>query len=157
MKNLFVIVISLSFLWACSSKDSENITNPSKETTQKEFFNSGTEDLPFVEILSVDSCLGVMGSESPNINVETFYAQKYGANAYSIRVLVNLQCPPAELPDYVEYSFSGDTLNVDIDKRNRSFDVLCSCMHWVELLIHGKIDFKYIKSNAKVYAVEKES
>lgn len=150
MKNIIFSLSCLLFLWACSTKDdvvgSENDAGLGVEHS----------DSPFVEILSVDSCVGFMDPANPNMGVDTFYVKKNSENIYSIRILTNLQCPPAESPDQVSYSYNGDTLVIGFEKKNPSFDVLCACMTWVEILVKHEIDFDYIQSSAIVYAVKKD-
>ena len=162
MKKLLLLLSSLLLIWACSTKDDENITNPENTSTQKESSvtidsNLDILDTSFIELLSVDSCIGHMDYKNPNLGIDTFYAKKYNENAYSIRVLTNQMCPPAEPPDYVEYSYKEDTLVVLAKKKNPSFDVACTCMFWIDLLVKGEINFNYIEANALVYIVKKES
>ena len=102
MKRIVLFLSSLFLIWACSSKDDENITNPENTSTQKESSvtidsNLDILDTSFIELLSVDSCIGHMDYKNPNLGIDTFYAKKYNENAYSIRVLTNQMCPPAEV------------------------------------------------------------
>lgn len=159
MRKLLLLLTSLLLIWACSSNDDDSTVN-SKDNTQQTALDhdSNTEklDTSFIEILSVDSCIGMLGSDDLSLDVDTLFAQRYDEKKYSIRVLATLMCYPAEPPDYVSYAYQNDTLALHIDKQNRSFDVLCSCIHWVNLLIKGEIDFHYIQLNGNLFVVVKK-
>ncbi len=160
MRKLLLLLSSLLLIWACSSKDDDSVTN-SKDNTQQAVFDldSNTEilDTSFIEILSIGSCLGMLGSKDLPSDVDTVYAHRYDENSYSIQVLANLLCYPSDPPDLVSYSYEGDTLIVSYQRSKPGIRTVCSCTYWVEILVKGEIDFNYIQSSAKVYAVKKES
>ena len=108
-----------------------------------------------VELVSVDTCFAHYEYDNPTVGVESFTAKR-NEGGFSVRVLGNTQCPPAEKPDYLEYSYEGDTLVLSIDKKDRSFDVTSSCMYWAEILIKGDVSFSKIQINGNTFSVTVE-
>lgn len=108
-----------------------------------------------VELVFVDTCFAHYEYDNPTANEESFLA-KQNEDGFIIRVLGNTQCPPAEKPDYLEYSYEDDTLVLSIDKKDRSFDVTSSCMYWAEILIKGDISFNKIQINGNTFSVTVE-
>ena len=45
---------------------------------------------------------------------------------------------------------------LDIDKKDRVFDVTCSCMYWADILIKGEISFDKIQINGNVYSISRQ-
>jgi len=90
------------------------------------------------------------------MGIESFLVKQNDNGFYSVRVLGNTQCPPAEKPDRLEYSYRGDTLMLDIYKKDREFDVTCSCMYWADVLIKGEISFEKIQINGNVFPVTRQ-
>ena len=142
MKNSILMVVLFVF-YACSSSDDE------AKMVQ-------SEDNASVELLQVDSCFAHLDYSDPTMGIESFSVKQNDDGFYSVRVLGNTQCPPAEKPDNLEYSYRGDTLMLDIDKKDRVFDVNCSCMYWADILIKGEISFDKIQINGNVYSISRQ-
>jgi hypothetical protein len=142
MKNSILMVVLFVF-YACSSSDDE------AKMVQSEEYAS-------VELLQVDSCFASLDYSNPTMGVESFSIKQNVDGFYSVRVLGNTQCSPAEKPDYLEYSYKGDTLKLDIYKKDRIYDVTCSCMYWADVLIKGEISFDKIQINGNVYSVSRQ-
>ncbi len=142
MKKTF-LVIGLVFLFnACSSSDDGKSAVVSNDVVER----------PSVELVYVDSCFAHYESDNPTAGVKSFLAVKKD-DFYTVRVLGVTQCPPAEKPDYLEYSYEDDTLVLNIDKMNRSYDVTCSCMFWADVLIKGNLSFDKIQISGNVFSV----
>lgn len=151
MRKLLLLLSSLLLIWACSTKDDENIVS-----TKQDESNSDILDTSFIEILSLDSCFAMHGVPISSLGVDTFYVKKYDENFYSIRILTNRMCPPSEPPDFVNYSYFGDTLIVSLEKKDPTFGVVCCCFLWADLLIKKEIDFNYIHTAGGIFVVKKE-
>jgi hypothetical protein len=154
MKRLACIAALSVLFFACSSSDSQkdavlsvNDENNEQEMRQKDIS---------VELLSVDTCFAHFDYENPTMSVESFVVKRTEDSCYTVRVLGNAQCPPAEKPDYLEYSFKGDTLSLNIDKKDRLTDVTCSCMYWADVLIRGDVTFNKIQINGNIFTITKE-
>ena len=142
MKNSILMVVLFVF-YACSSSDDE------AKMVQ-------SEDNASVELLQVDSCFAHLDYSDPTMGIESFSVKQNDDGFYSVRVLGNTQCPPAEKPDNLEYSYRGDTLMLDIYKKDRVFDVTCPCMYWADVLIKGEISFDKIQINGNVYSISRQ-
>ena len=141
--KISILMVVLFVFYACSSSDD------AKKVVQ-------SEDNASVELLQVDSCFAHLDYSDPTMGIESFSVKQNDDGFYSVRVLGNTQCPPAEKPDYLEYSYKGDTLKLDIDKKDRVFDVTCSCMYWADILIKGEISFDKIQINGNVYSISRQ-
>ncbi|MBR6123519.1 hypothetical protein IKQ19_08010 [Candidatus Saccharibacteria bacterium] len=176
MRMLFFAIGILFFFGACSSSDGEkNIvqSNENNERINADFQQSKAPcDSQYiaqlngkstcevqsnkhivVELLSVDSCFAHYEYNDLATMVDSLLAKQRNDAFYTIRVLGVTQCPPAEKPDYLEYSYEDDTLVLSIDKKDRSFDVTSSCMYWAEILIKGDISFNKILINGNTFPV----
>lgn len=154
LKRVLICCVALSIIFcACSSSDDD-----------KNVVLSGNEDKTelkrqkeiSVELLSVDSCIARFDSKNPTMGVDSFVIKPADEDCYTIRVLGNTQCPPAEKPDNLEFSVEGDTLYLNIDKKNRYTDVSCTCMYWADVMVKGSIYFDKVKINGNVFSVSIE-
>ena len=154
MKRLACIAALSVLFFACSSSDGEknavqSVNDGNNEQVKRQ------KDVS-VELLSVDTCFAHFDYENPTMGVESLVIKQIEDGSYTVRVLGNTQCPPAEKPDYLEYSIEGDTLSLNIDKKSRSADVTCSCMYWADVLINGKIDFNLVQINGNTFPISIE-
>ncbi len=156
MKNFLLLLVYAFLLLACSSSDNEFSVEQNNEGDGL-FTSARTDESEgfSVELVSVDSCIGHFSSPVER-GVDSLLLKRDSEDLFFVSVLGNTQCPPAESPDYIEYSLKGDTLFVDIDKKNRSFDVLCTCDFWSVLQIKGEIKFNKIWNQGTVYRVYSE-
>ena len=141
--KISILMMAFFLFYACSSSDDE------KKIVQSENHAS-------VELLQVDSCFASLDYSNPTMGIESFLVKQNDNGFYSVRVLGNTQCPPAEKPDRLEYSYRDDTLMLDIYKKDREFDVTCSCMYWADVLIKGEISFEKIQINGNVFPVTRQ-
>ncbi|WP_407451872.1 hypothetical protein [Fibrobacter sp.] len=142
MKEVYFMIGLVFLFYACSSPDEG----------KSALVSNDIEGRPSVELVSVDSCFTEYESDNPTAGVKSFLAVKKD-DFYTVRVLGVTQCPPAEKPDYLEYSYEDDTLVLNIDKMNRSYDVTCSCMFWADVLIKGNLSFDKIQISGNVFSV----